>query len=277
MTPFTMLGTRLMALLSNCSGFTRSLTPAVPTLPSGVSLIQRLTRGLTAAIASTLMLLSSGALAQPSCLNADVNGDGVVDDADLLQVLFCFGTNVRWTVPAINALVADRLTSAFPRQFPAAPDVPFAPENAAFARTRIRPTLDSFFDVFTTWDTRADFRNFSASQIAQGLVVGAVYLPRGESPAGQPLEEGFYLVQLRSGDLQQWAMSLRNPTTGAVVATFPANVQVIEPFSAPRAWNDISIRIIRRPGGGFCVEIWLTYMCPNGTLLDSTLVWRRCF
>lgn len=277
MTPFTMLGTRLMALLSNCSGFTRSLTLAVPTPPSGVSLTQRFTRGLTAALASTLMLLSSGALAQPACLNADVNGDGVVDDADLLQVLFCFGTNVRWTVPAINALVADRLTSAFPRQFLAAPDVPFAPENAAFARTRIRPTLDSFFDVFTTWDTRADFRNFSASQIAQGLVVGAVYLPRGESPTGQPLEEGFYLVQLRSGDLQQWAMSLRNPTTGAVVATFPANVQVIEPFSAPRAWNDISIRIIRRPGGGFCVEIWLTYMCPNGTLLDSTLVWRRCF
>lgn len=277
MTLFTTLGTRLTAHLTKRSGFMQSLTSAVPTLPSGVSLTQRLTRGLTAVLASTLMLLSSGALAQQPCLNADVNGDGVVDDADLLQVLFCFGTNVRWTVPAINALVADRLPSAFPRRFPAAPDVPFTPEDAAFARTRIRPTLDSFFDIFTAWDTRADFRNFPPPQIAAGLIIGAVYLPRGESPIGLPIEEGFYLVHLRSSDLEQWTMTLRNPITGAVVAAFPANVRVIDQFNAPRTWNDISIRIVRRPDGGFCAEIWLTYMCPNGTLLDSTLVWRICF
>ncbi|MCX7924357.1 MAG: hypothetical protein N2554_00935 [Fimbriimonadales bacterium] len=72
-------------------------------------------------------------------------------------------------------------------------------------------------------------------------------------------------------------MIWRNAQTNAIAAVFPANVQVIESFNAPRTWNDVAIRIIRRPGGGFCVEIWLTYMCPNGTLLDSALVERRCF
>lgn len=277
MTPLTALGTRLAAHLSKRSGFTRSLAPAVPMRSSSASLTQRLTRGLTLALATTMLLLSSGALAQNPCLNADVNGDGVVDDADLLRVLFCFGTNVRWTVPTINALVADRLASAIPSQFAAAPEVPFAPDNAAFARTRIRPTVDSFFDVFVAWDTRADFRNFPPPLIAPGLIVGVVYLPQGESPSGQSLREGFYLVHLRSDDLEQWTMSLRHPTTGAVVAAFPANVRIIPPFTAPRTWNDISIHIAPALGGGFCVEIWLTYMCPNGTMLDRTLVWRRCF
>ncbi len=277
MTPFAAFGTRLTAHLSERFGFMRSLVHAVPMRSGGASLAHRFTCGLTVALATTLMLLSHGALAQPSCLNADVNGDGVVDDADLLQVLFCFGTNVRWTVPAINALVADRLTGAFPRQFSSAPEVPFDPENAAFARTRIRRTVDSFFDIFVAWDTRADFRNFPPPLIAQGLIVGAVYLPRGQSPLGLPIEEGFYLVHLRSSDLEQWTMSLRHPTTGAVVATFPANVRLIDPFTAPRTWNDVAIHIVPIPGGGFCVEIWLTYMCPNGTMLDRTLVWRRCF
>ncbi|MCX7992090.1 MAG: hypothetical protein N2651_00315 [Fimbriimonadales bacterium] len=276
MTPLMVLGTRLMAQMARIFGSLQSLALVVPTRSQSVSLAQRLTRGLTLALATTLVTLSNNAIAQQPCLNADVNGDGVVDDADLLQVLFCFGTNVRWTVPELNNLLAERLPSAFPRRFPAALDVPFEPDNAAFARTRIRG-MESFFDVFIAWDTRADFRNFPPPQIAQGLVVGAVYLPQGEAPTGQLLQEGFYLVQLRSSDLQQWSMILRNAQTNAIAAVFPANVQVIEPFNAPRTWNDVAIRIIRRPGGGFCVEIWLTYMCPNGTLLDSTLVWRRCF
>jgi hypothetical protein len=74
---------------------------------------------------------------QTSCAFADVNGDGVVDDADLLQVLFCFGTSTPLTIPDIDEMVAMRLTAAFPTHFPGAPDVPFNPQDAAFARTRI--------------------------------------------------------------------------------------------------------------------------------------------
>jgi hypothetical protein len=224
--------------------------------------------------------LSTSALhAQEPCASADVNGDGVVDDADLLSVLFCFGTQTQWNIPQLNGMVATRLPSAFPSRFPAAPNVPFAPENAAFARTRITPTLDSFFDVFVAWDTRADFRNFSPEMIARGLTVGAVYLPLGEAPDGQPIPEGWHLVQMRgTPDLQNWHINLLDATTGHPVAlAIPADARTTPRFNAPRAWNDIAIRIIRRADGSFCVEIYLTYMCPNGVILDSTLIWRRCF
>ena len=235
--------------------------------------------GLVAAV-TLCFTLSTGALhAQDPCAFADVNGDGVVDDADLLSVLFCFGAQTQWEIPQLNRMVATRLPSAFPTSFPAAPDVPFAPENAAFARTRITPRMDSFFDVFVAWDTRADFRNFPPELIALGLTVGAVYLPQGEAPNGQPIPEGWYLVQMRGTlDLENWHINLLDARTGhPVVLAIRADARTTPRFNAPRAWNDIGISIIRRPDGSFCVEIYLTYMCPNGLILDRTLIWQRCF
>jgi len=235
--------------------------------------------GLVTAITLCFTLSTSALHAQAPCAFADVNGDGVVDDADLLSVLFCFGAQTQWEIPQLNRMVATRLPSAFPTSFPAAPNVPFAPENAAFARTRITPRLDSFFDVFVAWDTRADFRGFSPEQIAVGLTVGAVYLPQGEAPNGQPIPEGWYLVEMRGTlDLENWHINLLDTRTGQpVVLGIRADARTTPRFNAPRAWNDIGISIIRLPDGSFCAEIYLTYMCPNGLILDRTLIWRRCF
>ncbi|BCW95599.1 MAG: hypothetical protein KatS3mg018_1081 [Fimbriimonadales bacterium] len=235
--------------------------------------------GLVMAVALCFTLSTSVLRAQDPCVFADVNGDGIVDDADLLRVLFCFGTETEQTIPQLNRMVASRLPSAFPRSFPAAPGVNFDPENAAFARTRITRTPDSFFDVFVAWDTRADFEQFSPPRIAEGLIVGATYLPRGESPTGQPIPEGWYLVQMQgTPDLETWRINLLDARTGAPVAVgISASANLTPPFVAPRAWNDIEIRIVRLTNGAFCVQIYLTYMCPNGVILDRTLVWQRCF
>ncbi|GBC92019.1 hypothetical protein HRbin15_00480 [bacterium HR15] len=217
--------------------------------------------------------------AQTECAFADVNGDGVVDDADLLQVLFCFGTETRLTIPELNHALRMRLPGAFPRRFPAAPDVPFDPQNAAFASTR-PTTADSFFDVFVAWDTRADFHQFGVEQIAPGLIVGAVYLPNGFAPTGEPIQEGFYLVRMRSRDMEDWRADLLDARTGVVIAAnLPAAAQRVIRIPIPGTRNDIAIKIHPNPANpnGFCVQIWLSYLCPNGLWLDQVLIWQRCF
>jgi|GEM_PF-2354551 len=219
--------------------------------------------------------------AQQNCVFADVNGDGVVDDADLLQVLFCFGTSTPLTIPDIDEMVAMRLTAAFPTHFPGAPGVPFNPPDAAFARTRLS-TADSFFDVFVAWDTRADFWQFDAEQVARGLVVGAVYLPPGgEAPDGTLLPEGFYLVRMHSEVGQDiWHADLLDARTGfPIVVNLPAQASRTLRIPIPGTRNDIAIKVRPNPNNpqGFCVEIWLSYLCPNGVWLDQVLIWRRCF
>jgi hypothetical protein len=236
--------------------------------------------GLAMTFALCFTVAISPLQAQTSCAFADVNGDGVVDDADLLQVLFCFGTSTPLTIPDIDEMVAMRLTAAFPTHFPGAPDVPFNPQDAAFARTRLS-TADSFFDVFVAWDTRADFWQFDAEQVARGLVVGAVYLPPGgEAPDGTPLPEGFYLVRMHSRDRVNWYADLLDARTGRprvvnlLAQAFPT---IRIPIRGTR--NDIAIKILPNPNNpaGFCVEIWLSYLCPNGLWLDRLLIWRWCW
>ncbi len=234
--------------------------------------------GLAMAFALCFTVAISPLQAQNPCAFADVNGDGVVDDADLLQVLFCFGTQTQLTIPDINELVGQRLASAFPRTFPGAPNVPFDPRSAAFARTH-PSTGDSFFDVFVAWNTRDDFWQFTPTQIAQGLIVGAVYLPPGgTAPDGTSLQEGFHLVRMRSADMTNWRADLLDARTGRPIAVnLVATAHLTTRIPIPGTRNDIAIRIHPHPGGWFCVEIWLSYLCPNGLWLDELLVWRRCF
>jgi hypothetical protein len=237
--------------------------------------------GLAMTFALCFTVAISPLQAQTSCAFADVNGDGVVDDADLLQVLFCFGTSTPLTIPDIDEMVAMRLTAAFPTHFPGAPDVPFNPQDAAFARTRLS-TADSFFDVFVAWDTRADFWQFDAEQVARGLVVGAVYLPPGgEAPDGTLLPEGFYLVRMHSEVGQDiWHADLLDARTGRPrVVGLPAQASRTLRIPIPGTRNDIAIKVRPNPNNpqGFCVEIWLSYLCPNGVWLDQVLIWRRCF
>ncbi len=262
-------------------GFLRSHRPVeVPMNPRGSSR-PWMRRLLWLAMTLTLCFtVGIGTLhAQQECAFADVNGDGVVDDADLLQVLFCFGTETRLTIPELNNALRMRLPTAFPRRFPAAPDVPFNPLNAAFASTR-PTTADSFFDVFVAWDTRADFQQFGAEQIAQGLIVGAVYLPEGFAPTGQPIAEGFYLVRMHSPDMEQWQVDLLDAQTARVVArNLPAMAHRVIRIPIPGTRNDIAIKIVPNPNNpqGFCVQMWLSYLCPNGLWLDQVLIWQRCF
>ncbi len=262
-------------------GFLRSHRPVeVPMNPRGSSR-PWMRRLLWLAMTLTLCFtVGIGTLhAQQECAFADVNGDGVVDDADLLQVLFCFGTETRLTIPELNNALRMRLPTAFPRRFPAAPDVPFNPLNAAFASTR-PTTADSFFDVFVAWDTRADFHQFGAEQIAQGLIVGAVYLPEGFAPTGQPIAEGFYLVRMHSPDMEQWQVDLLDAQTARVVArNLPAMAHRVIRIPIPGTRNDIAIKIVPNPNNpqGFCVQMWLSYLCPNGLWLDQVLIWQRCF
>jgi hypothetical protein len=235
---------------------------------------------LAMAFALCFTVATSLLQAQQHCVFADVNGDGVVNDADLLQVLFCFGTQTQSSIPIMTEMVALHLQSAFPRSFPAAPGVPFDPRTTAYARTR--PThLDSFFDVFVAWNTRADFWQFNAQQVAQGLIVGAVYLPPGgTAPDGTPLQEGFYLVRMHSTDIAGWRADLLDARTGRpAVRNLHAVVHPVERIPIPGTRNDIAIKILPNPGNpqGFCIEIWLSYLCPNGLWLDILLIWRRCF
>jgi hypothetical protein len=181
----------------------------------------RITRllGLTIATTVWFTLALSPLQAQPSCNFADVNGDGVVDDADLLQVLFCFGTQTAVTIPSINEMVGLRLASAFPASFPAAPEVPFDPQSAAFVR--VRPSRGgSRHDIAVAWCVRSDLEQFTPDQIASGLVVGAVYLPPGgAAPDGTRLSEGFYLVYMYSQDGTNWFADLREPLRGRPIVT----------------------------------------------------------
>lgn len=276
------LRTRLGALRDGSTGSVKSRQSVEATMnPRGSS--RPWTRRLLW-LAMTLTLcftvITSALHAQTECAFADVNGDGIADDADLLQVLFCFGTEPRLTIPELNQAVRMRLPGAFPRRFPAAPDVPFNPEHAAFASTR-PSTADSFFDVFTAWDTRADFHEFGAEQIAQGLIVGAVYLPEGEAPTGQHIPEGFYLVRMYADpSMENWRADMLDARTGRVVARdLTAVAQRVIRIPIPGTRNDIAIKIRPNPfnPNGFCVEIWLSYLCPNGLWLDQLLIWQRCF
>ncbi len=235
--------------------------------------------GMVLALTLCFTAVLSPVSAQESCFNADVNGDGVVDDADLLQVLFCFGTQTRPTIPALNNALRMRLPTAFPRRFPAAPDVPFNPNSAAFASTRPF-TIDSFFDIFVAWDTRADFHQFGAEQVAEGLIVGAVYLPEGLAPNGASIPEGFHLVRMHSPDMEHWHVDLLDARTGEVIASnLPAVAQRVIRVPIPGTRNDIAIKISPNPNDprGYCVQIWLSYLCTNGLWLDQALIWQRCF
>ncbi len=236
--------------------------------------------GLVMAFALCFTVATSLLHAQQNCVFADVNGDGVVDDSDLLQVLFCFGTETQLTIRDIDQLVGQRLASAFPRTFPGAPNVPFDPRTAAFARTRLS-TLDSFFDVFVAWNTREDFWQFDAEQVARGLVVGAVYLPPGgAAPDGTLLPEGFYLVRMHSEDMQNWHTDLLDARTGRPIAVnLPAQAFRTVRIPIPGTRNDIAIKVRPHPNNpqGFCAEIWLSYLCTNGVWLDQVLIWQRCF
>ncbi len=236
--------------------------------------------GLAISITLCFTVVTAVLHAQQECVPADVNGDGVVDDADLLAVLFCFGTETRPTVPDLNHLLRARLPQAFPTRFPAAPTVPFDGSTAAFASTR-PTTADSFFDVFVAWNTREDFWQFEVPQIAEGLIVGAVYLPQGFAPTGEPISEGFYLVRMRSPDGgNEWLTDLLDARTGRLVAAnLPAAAHRVIRIPIPGTRNDIAIKIGPNPNNpqGFCVQIWLSYLCPNGLWLDQVLIWQRCF
>jgi hypothetical protein len=218
--------------------------------------------------------------AQQNCVFADVNGDGRVDDADLLQVLFCFGTETRSTIPIMTEMVALHLQSAFPNRFPGAPEVPFDPLTTAYARTRASH-MSSFFDVFVAWNTRDDFWQFDPPRVAQGLIVGAVYLPPGgAAPDGTLLPDGFYLVRMHSTDMVDWRVDLLDALTGRPrVRNLRAVVHPVERIPIRGTRNDIAIKILPNPNNpaGFCVEIWLSYLCPNGLWLDILLIWRQCF
>ena len=224
--------------------------------------------GLAMTFALCFTVAISPLQAQTSCAFADVNGDGVVDDADLLQVLFCFGTSTPLTIPDIDEMVAMRLTAAFPTHFPGAPDVPFNPQDAAFARTR-RYLADTYDSVVVAWNTRADFAQFTPEQIAQGLVVGAVYLPQGRTPTGVPLRQNYYLLRLHSPDQINWYADLLEDNTGNPVATdISVNAMLIEPYAASHASNDLKIEIL--PFGPVVVSV--SYRCPNGHWVDITIL-----
>jgi len=163
-------------------------------------------------------------------------------------------------------------------QFPGAPGVVMDTQNAAFATTRA-VTLDSFFDVFVAWTTREDFWMFGAEDVARGMIVGSVYLPQGFSPRGEPIAEGPYLVRMNQSTTGSWQMSLHNVHTGARVARASSvTVRPTHRIPIPGTRLDISIKITPHPTdpNGFCVEIWLSYLCPNGLWLDKALIWKRC-
>jgi len=279
------LGARLSAQRDANVGSTPTVQPVEATMNSRGSSRTWMRRLLGLAVVLTLCFTAiTGTLqAQSDCAFADVNGDGVVDDADLLTVLFCFGVDTRQTIPDLNQAVRMRLPSAFPRNFPAAPEVPFDPQNAAFATTRLTTDLASD-DVFVAWNTRADFYQFDVEQIASGLIVGAVYLPEGFAPTGEPtgepIPEGFYLVRMHSPDTQNWQADLLDAFTGRTVA---ANLVAIASrtfrIRIPGTRNDIAIKVRPRPPFpiGYCSEIWLSFLCPNGLWLDYLVIWRRCF
>lgn len=271
---------RLSALRTVRTGSSKSHRPTEATTNLHSSSRPRTHRPLWLAILLSLCFIvpiSTLSAQSNNCAFADVNGDGVVDDADLLQVLFCFGTGVDWTIPVVNQLLRERLVVAFPDRFRGAPEVPFSGNTAAFASVR-GPTMDPFFDVFVAWETRRDFHNFSVEEIAQGLVVGAVYLPEGSAPTGQPMAEGYYLVRMRRSPDGLWVADVLDHRTGLVVVpNLIPQVQLITPQPGRRTWNDIAIHVLPQPGGGFCIEIELTFMCPNGLVLESLLIWRRCF
>jgi len=164
--------------------------------------------------------------------------------------------------------VAMRLTAAFPTHFPGAPDVPFNPQDAAFARTR-RYLADTYDSVIVAWNTRADFAQFTPEQIAQGLVVGAVYLPQGRTPTGVPLRQNYYLLRLHSPDQINWYADLLEDNTGNPVATdISVNAMLIEPYAASHASNDLKIEIL--PFGPVVVSV--SYRCPNGHWVDITIL-----
>ncbi|MCL6532606.1 MAG: hypothetical protein N2045_00620 [Fimbriimonadales bacterium] len=229
-----------------------------------------------------LSVLPGTVFAQSECQRADVNGDGVVDDADLLSVLFCFGTEVgNPTIPQLNLDLRRGLMRAVPPRFPGAPNVPFGGADFAFVSTTMLGNDGDLHHAYAAWGTREDFANFPPPRIAQGLIVGAVYLPRGETPTGVPIQEGWHLVRMRgTSDLQNWQADLLDARTGAIIAEdLPVLAHLIN-IQLGRTWNDICVHHFRevRPDGSVwaCTSIVLTYMCPNGVLLDRMEVWRLC-
>lgn len=186
-----------------------------------------------------------------------------------------FADDLRSLNEEFRAVLANKMRE----QFPAAPGVIMDTQNAAFATTRATLS-DSFFDVFVAWTTREDFWMFGAEDVAQGMVVGSVYLPEGFSPIGQPIAEGPYLVRMNQTTTGSWRMTLVNVNTGRTVANARnLTVRPTHRIPIPGTRNDISIKITPHPTdpNGFCVEIWLSYLCPNGLWLEKALIWKRCF
>jgi hypothetical protein len=163
-------------------------------------------------------------------------------------------------------------------QFPAAPGVIMDTQNAAFATTRVT-TGNSFFDVFVAWDVRQDFWMFGEQEVAQGMIIGSVYLPEGFSPRGEPIAEGPYLVRMLRSATGSWQMQLMDVNTGRRVARASSiTVNPVTRIQIPGTRLDIKIRVTPHPTNpfGFCVELWLSYLCPNGLWLDKALIWKRC-
>lgn len=187
-----------------------------------------------------------------------------------------FADDLRSLNEEFRAVLAHKMRE----EFPAAPGVTMDTSSAVFATTRAT-TVGSFFDVFAAWTTRTDFYLFGIEDIARGMVVGSVYLPTGFSPSGQLIQEGPYLVRMsQNSTTGSWRMQLLNVNTGRVVANASSvRLHPTHRIVIPGTRVDIAIKITPHPTdpAGFCVEVWLSYLCPNGAWLEKALVWKRCF
>ncbi len=88
--------------------------------------------------------------AQQECVLADVNGDGVVDDADLLQVLFCFGTSVSHNPSSLAEAVESAL-----RQLQLPPRWSWAVKDAAVITPRLSGSTLIGVSVYIPPDPRS--------------------------------------------------------------------------------------------------------------------------
>ncbi len=245
------------AQIGACNGSHGSRRPvAVSVNPTGSHRpwTQRLF-GLAAALMLCFTALTGTLNAQTDCLNADVNNDGVVDDADLLQVLFCFGTQVN---PSIDALFRQHREKLVPRMPTDFLGVPLDPTTADIysGTTEVNGERRSVNIIWLHADDPNSQEGYGVLYLRRGKI-------RGSSGEDIVLDSGFYGVRVyqdRTGAI--WADLYQQNASGEwelfINRWVPGSVSPIDDCPAFKRQGDLTCICWRL--GSVCICICFRYV-----------------